>query len=396
MTTTTDRHRLIALDLLRFAAIVLVLFRHTGLPATGFLAIRPFRAGGWVGVDLFFVLSGFLVSGLLFGEYQRRGQLDVGRFFIRRGFKIYPSFYVFLVFTIIWRAATNQSLPLRGMLSETFFAQSYVRGLWDHTWSLAVEEHFYILLPFILLATLRMLGRPSDPFRPILPITFLVATACLIARVLTWRYGGEYSYWKHQFPTHLRIDSLLFGVAISYVYHFHSARLDSLKPFRFWLLSIGVVVMLPTCVLKLESTPLLYTAGFTVVFVACGMILVGSLLCEVPHARPIQRLAWLGRFSYGIYLWHLTVKLWFIPALEHSLRLTFHPAMRIAVFWAGSFVVGIAMSKLVEFPALRIRDRWFPSRSDAVTLPQNLKLLSKPPGNTGEDTLSGTVESVTP
>ena len=89
------------LDILRCVAVVLVMIHHAG--------ISPFFTRvGWIGVDLFFVLSGFLISGLLFSEYQRRGSIDFKRFFIRRGLKIYPAFYVFLLLTAMVSYGASQ------------------------------------------------------------------------------------------------------------------------------------------------------------------------------------------------------------------------------------------------------------------------------------------------
>ena len=82
------------LDVLRCVAILFVIFQHGNI-------LEFFNRAGWIGVDLFFVLSGFLISGLLFGEYQRRGSIQLKRFYIRRGFKIYPAFYVFLAVTAL-------------------------------------------------------------------------------------------------------------------------------------------------------------------------------------------------------------------------------------------------------------------------------------------------------
>src|SRR5258706_12209135 len=98
----SSRSRNQALDILRGIAILIVLGRHlfflpTDLPPPADLFFRTWIRCGWAGVDLFFVLSGFLVSGLLFQEFARNGNVAVSRFLIRRGFKIYPAFYVFLV-----------------------------------------------------------------------------------------------------------------------------------------------------------------------------------------------------------------------------------------------------------------------------------------------------------
>src|SRR5579872_3973764 len=131
--------RLRNLDVLRGAAVVLVLGRHMGvvpLDAPGWIQdiMDVWVRAGWAGVDLFFVLSGFLVSGLLFREFQHTGRVDVPRFLVRRGFRIYPAFYAFLIATSL----ASGTIATRRFAAEALFVQNYVSGLWDHTWSLAV------------------------------------------------------------------------------------------------------------------------------------------------------------------------------------------------------------------------------------------------------------------
>lgn len=133
------------LDILRCIAVFSVMILHGN--------IWPFFGRiGWVGVDLFFVLSGFLISGLLFSEYKTRNSISFKRFFIRRGLKIYPAFYLFLFLTgILSRIVFRTHLQVTNYLHEIFFTQNYWQGVWDHTWTLAVEEHFYVFLPVLLL-----------------------------------------------------------------------------------------------------------------------------------------------------------------------------------------------------------------------------------------------------
>src|SRR6478736_4827180 len=140
--------RLKELDFLRGIAIILVLLRH----------IPPFNFThniGWIGVDLFFVLSGFLVSGLLFKEYLKFGDIRPKLFLIRRGFKIYPIYYLFYIpylAPIIMERGWS-CLAERGFLSDMTFTQNFINGLgWANkaSWSLAVEEHFYFGLSFFL------------------------------------------------------------------------------------------------------------------------------------------------------------------------------------------------------------------------------------------------------
>src|SRR5207249_3526564 len=131
--------RLGSIDLLRGVAILLVICRHWN--------ISPFLGHvGWLGVDLFFVISGFLISGLLFSENEKHGKVDFLRFFIRRGFKIYPLFYTLIGLTLLVYYFFDISFSYKNLLPELFFFQNYFAGLYLHTWSLALEEHFYILL----------------------------------------------------------------------------------------------------------------------------------------------------------------------------------------------------------------------------------------------------------
>lgn len=133
---------------MRCIAVLLVLQSHSELPSRLTLA-------GYTGVDLFFVLSGFLISGLLFAEYKQRQTINFGRFFIRRSLKIYPSFYVLVLATVLYQYRVEQMVSPRSYLGEILYVQNYTGALWGHEWSLAVEEHFYILLPVFLCIPIR-------------------------------------------------------------------------------------------------------------------------------------------------------------------------------------------------------------------------------------------------
>src|SRR6266436_3874649 len=113
------------LDVLRCIAVFSVMILHGN--------IWPFFGNiGWVGVDLFFVLSGFLISGLLFSEYKTRNSISFKRFFIRRGLKIYPAFYLFLLLTGITGELVFRSHPKSVQyLHEIFFVMNYEHGVWD-------------------------------------------------------------------------------------------------------------------------------------------------------------------------------------------------------------------------------------------------------------------------
>jgi len=154
--------RSIGLDLLRFLAVLMVIVSHLvmePIPASWMPYLKYVVGYCTAGVNLFFVLSGFLVSGLLFNEYKQRGDISIKRFYARRAWKIYPAFYLFIVSTYLYcRFVVGNKLPDRVMAREIFFFQNYLPGMWNHTWSLAVEEHFYCILPLILLFMVRRGG----------------------------------------------------------------------------------------------------------------------------------------------------------------------------------------------------------------------------------------------
>jgi peptidoglycan/LPS O-acetylase OafA/YrhL len=150
---------------MRCAAILRVLFHHS--------AVLPSNSQmGYVGVDLFFVLIGFLISGLLYAEYQKRGAISFRRFFIRRGIKIYPAFYAMLLVTFIVQLAAGKLSGWGADAREILFVQDYKPAIWLHCWSLGVEEHFYILLPILLLLLIRFSSNSANPFR-VIPRAFL-------------------------------------------------------------------------------------------------------------------------------------------------------------------------------------------------------------------------------
>ena len=198
-TATGSGGRSPQLDLLRGVAVLMVMFCH--YPYFHFFRI------GWAGVDLFFVLSGFLISGLLFTDWKRNGHISLKWFFVRRGFKIYPAFYFFLFTTAPVLLVTDQ--PFRRLGAELFFVQDYFPKIWGHTWSLAVEEQFYILLPLLLLLISR-LHNPERPFAVIPAISFLLCVGCLAMRVARHPVTGLDMLFL-RIPLHLRADSLFVG-----------------------------------------------------------------------------------------------------------------------------------------------------------------------------------------
>lgn len=320
-----------SLDVLRCIAVLLVLGVH--LPYYHVWAYI-----GWVGVDLFFVLSGFLISGLLFRDYQQHGRIDWRRFLIRRGFKIYPSFYVFLIGSGLILFSTGHAENLSHALRiNAIFLTNYHRELlvapWGHLWSVAVEEHFYVLLP-VLLVLLAKRGGP-DPFRWILVLFPLAALTCLVFRCFA-PLGQIID------ATHMRLDSLLAGVTLGYLYHFRRRWFD-------WLttdlsLSGAAILCSPTIFLRHESRAM-QTWGLASLYVGFALLVAWSI-GRSPRGRVMTRVSSLaasvGFYSYSIYLWHNLLAMAFVQWA--------HSAIGFWLYVAASLCLGIGMSKLIEMP----------------------------------------------
>lgn len=371
-TTEFAAARLLSLDILRLLAVVMVIGHHmertpTDLSPVAKAVLDAWWSHGGLGVDLFFVLSGLLVSGLLFSEYKKHGEISVPRFYLRRGWKIYPAFYFMLGFTWLYQLlVAGYKMRDRPFFSELFFIQSYQAGFWNHTWTLAVEEHFYLLLPLFLLALTRWRRGAADPFRA---VPYFVAAACvvvLVGRIINFQVRDDYSYITHVFPTHLRIDALFFGVAIGYLYHFHcDSFCNTFRPWRYALIAAGAALMFGSLLVGSPSDKYIHTFGFTQHYLGAAAIIVGALLCHFPRNRLTTILATLGSYSYSIYLWHMAIFYWATP---HMRAAGFSWSLRQAIFFGGAFVIGITMAKLIELPTLRLRDRLFPSRTASPIL----------------------------
>lgn len=333
--------------------MVLVLLRHGGEAA-------PLYRVGWTGVDLFFVLSGFLVGGLLFSERLRMGEVAVGRFLVRRGFKIYPAFWVMVAVTVAMAWFRDEPVRPLAVVSELLFLQNYGPGLWVSTWSLAVEEHFYLLLALAFV----LWGRGGFRFPAgRVPALILIGMALVfIARCLTqWLVPQELklTLWG----SHIRLDGLMFGALLAYYHHHHRPALAAFV--RRWRtpLALAAAALLSTPFLADATGMFMRTLGFTLIYLGYGAVLLLMVHGAALTAWPWRVMAFTGQHSYGIYLWHLP-----IGAYLHEPIMAGRASDRgsLIIYLSLAIVGGIVLSRLIEVPFLHLRDRYFPARSSAA------------------------------
>jgi peptidoglycan/LPS O-acetylase OafA/YrhL len=362
--------RLSELDFLRGVAVILVLFGHHWI--NDYL-----QHAGWVGVDLFFVLSGFLVSGLLFSEYKKFGDVRPFHFLIRRGFKIYPLFYLSLLITAAYLIGFDTTFDgigkVRVMLREVLFLQNYFGAFWWHHWSLAVEEHFYVFLCILVfvLTSKKILQSP----RIFISISVAIAVGCLILRILTNIYYPENSF-RNYAATHLRIDSLFAGVTISYLYHFQLTFLEAF--YRNYRIVFFCLIFIPLTFVPFTDpidSFFIKTLGFTLIYIAFGSLLMVFLFSSRVN-RCLQRaltkqgyaaICGIGFYSYSTYLFHpymlkFVVGEYYSADLPGTRVLTATTVGSFLVFFTGSIFLGVVSSKLIEIPFLKLREKYFPRR----------------------------------
>jgi peptidoglycan/LPS O-acetylase OafA/YrhL len=245
--------RIKQLDALRTLAIFMVLSFHFGHMTNSPVI---FRQIGWSGVDLFFILSGFLISGLLFREYKFSGHIRVGHFLAKRSMKLYPAYYVLVLGSIAIAMYFGSPYKWNAIWPSIVFVQNYVLsdGIWYHLWSMAVEEHFYILLPVAFwLAT----KHSKNPFGKLPHVTGGVIVFCLIGRCVLPLHLGY---------SHLRFDGLAFGVLIAYLWEFRPEVINQVIRSRGrWLLGATLLLLSPQFVLPITN-PFMYTVGLTATF----------------------------------------------------------------------------------------------------------------------------------
>jgi peptidoglycan/LPS O-acetylase OafA/YrhL len=213
-------------------------------------------------------------------------------------------------------------------------------------------------------AVMLKVGRRANPFLSIPYVFLLVAVGCLAGRLATAAYFPAFSHRLHYEPSHLRIDSLMFGVLLSYYHNFHPGPLrylaGRLRPVVFVL---GILAILPSIVLEFNNA-FVYTIGFTLTYLGFGSVLLLAIYTEAKSPTPgrgQRAIAWIGFYSYSIYLWHVPLAMIF-AAIYGRLMLPVSGYVLHAVYFFSCIAVGTALSKLVEIPALRLRERLAPSR----------------------------------
>jgi peptidoglycan/LPS O-acetylase OafA/YrhL len=342
------RGRIIGFDFLRSIAIFLTLCRHS------FHSSNILWQIGWAGVHLFFVLSSFLITNILLTEYYRTGKIKFLRFFIRRSLKIYPLYYLFIVISVY----KNRELFLSSMqykmqlLGQIFHVQNYTDILWYHTWSLAAEEHFYIVICIILSVYIFF----SKPGR-LQKLLWLFTGVIVLAPFL--RYRATMLYHTDWFMgTHYIMDGFAFGALLALSKFVFPKLFSTVIYGKHWLLVPVFILLIPLFLLPAANL-LMNSIGISMMFLAFTFVLIYVLSIEefsgnknIISLAFIQPLASIGIASYSIYLFHVPVK-----TIIDSIAMS--GWLRIPAYFIACVLVGKLTWYLVERPIALYKSRFF-------------------------------------
>jgi peptidoglycan/LPS O-acetylase OafA/YrhL len=331
----------------------------------------PWFQGGFLGVDVFFVLSGFLITGLLAREFERSGGLDIRGFYLRRFRRLVPALILLLLVTVVGAAFFVRDAAPRlrgdGLASLLYVSNWWLIGngqsyfefisrppLLQHLWSLAIEEQFYLIWPVAVLGLMCWWGRRS-----------LGAMALLLAAASTgWmaylsiaRGYPEADPSRIYFGTDTHCMGLLLGAALAAIWqpwragHTVSRRVDAA------LAVLGVLactVVAFAYVAVGERTPVLYRGGFLLLAaVVCSLIVAashpGAFFGRLMGRQPLR---WIGERSYGLYLWH-----WPIFVVTR-------PGLDIPITGASNLVLRLALTAAVTEISFTLIER--PIRDGAI------------------------------
>jgi len=332
-----------ALDGVRALAVAGVVTYHVG---------ADWLPGGFLGVDLFFVLSGFLITGILLGQIDRTGRIAFAEFFTRRARRLLPALYLMLLAICGWAffvAAPDEIGDLRGAALAALFyvanwffiltGQSYFGDMQgpspvEHTWSLAIEEQYYLVWPLLLILLVR---RTTSRWTIAIITALILGSVALMA--LTYDAGDPSVAY---FGTFTRIHELFVGALLAWLVH-RGLSLSARWRWTGWLALLGVLAMMAI----VSDVSSFYYRGGSLIFsalVAWLLLSLGSTSASSGPSRlfSLQPLVWIGLISYGIYLWHWPLILWLTPVrtgLDGLALAALRIGLTVAVAAASYYIV---------------------------------------------------------
>lgn len=371
--------RLYGLDTLRAIAIIIVLIYHYKVVVSRENIFGFMSQLGWTGVDLFFVLSGYLIGNQILSAFANGQEFSLKFFYIRRFLRTLPNYYFVLALYLIFPVALSgtATAPLWSFLTFTQNFDMRAGETFTHSWSLCIEEQFYLLFPVI--ALLIAYAKRSVALGWVTLVSMMLCAMFL--RAFTWQaYDGvaisPQSFMEHVYYfTFTRFDELLPGVAIALLKNFHpTAYASILRKGNFLLitglLSVGAIFYVFHNYAYIEgygTTLSVVTFGYSFLAISFAILVLAALSPNsLLHRFRIPGATNLALWSYAIYLIHKPLfQILKAPLTEYGIDINGEFGM--AIIMAISIFCGWALYFFVETPFMRLRDRLYPSNTKLNT-----------------------------
>jgi peptidoglycan/LPS O-acetylase OafA/YrhL len=355
-----------SLDGLRAVSVLIVLFSH-------FVSSKFFPGG--LGVYIFFVISGFLITRLLFAEMKENGTISLKGFYVRRIVRLYPVVILFTIAVLLTYAVNGLEIDFMQPLSALFYFSNYLYNYMAMSsnppdrmpfmifWSLSVEEHFYLAFPALFLA---LRGKAA----PTLCAMTIIVVACLLGRTAAaYMYPELLKTRTFYYHTEFRIDSIAFGVFLAAVCETVSGRNAIIRIAHPATLIVSALTIL-AC-LAYRDAMFRETLRYTVLGFAISLLVVSILFSDrlilvqrILNARPMVL---IGRLSYSLYVWH-----YISPQVTQFLVGQPPKPILVVAKIAVSFALATSSYLLVEQPLIKLRKRLGSNARSAVSVAPQL------------------------
>jgi peptidoglycan/LPS O-acetylase OafA/YrhL len=374
--TASAGNRFAGLDHLRALAIIIVFIFHYNIFGHPPGLNEYFGSWGWTGVDLFFVLSGYLIGGQLFAKLSRDQPIHYGEFYLKRSLRILPAYFaVLLIYFTVPQFIERSTLPPFWRFltfTQNFGLDLSQHGAFSHAWSLCIEEQFYLLLPLLLLL---LKSRRSLWLLPFLFLAGLAVRSFIWYDILPYEPSFGKTYYRLiYYPTWSRLDGLIAGVALSALYYFKPATWQKLTRKGNTLTLIAGAMVAGAWFLthgehQYEMQGAIF--GYPAISIAYGALVLAALSPASFLYRYSSRITkWIATLSYSIYLTHkqlihLTHELLEPRGIGNDTYLSFAICVIVSLLGAGLLHI------VIERPFLRLRDRILGRKSKSPSTQQN-------------------------
>lgn len=352
-TTRYSRKYVPSIDGLRALAVIAVIAYHLNF---------SWAKGGFIGVDIFFVLSGYLITNILLTQWEKNQTLQLKQFWLRRFRRLIPAAYVMIVVVVIFSVLFHSEIlkNLRGDAIASFF---YVNNWWfifhnvsyfdsfgmpsplKNLWSLAIEEQFYLIWPVFLLVFLRWVKNPK------LLLKIVIGLGLLSAIWMTILYVPGTDPSRVYYGTDTRLFDLLSGCALAFVWPFNRLSPNIPKRSKAALNIAGTISILfffLITALVSEYQPFLYRGGLLFVAIM-GVVMIATIAHPASYLSKIfsfKPLRWIGTRSYGIYLWHYPIITLTTPVLEIGQPSIWRSILQVV----ATFIIAELSFRYIETP----------------------------------------------